>query len=166
MRLLALYARVTQFTPSKASPVPSAGGTYTTKRSTHSSASFFFKFACAGYGHTPPTSLRGLGPAPPLTAGTRSLKDFFHPQKRSATPASQPATPAAARAAPASSGRRRRSCLSGKCSSTYYAEFGKLVLCQLHTASFGSPKHRASLRLSPYSPFSTCVYLISLMHAP
>ena len=42
----------------------------------------------------PPTSLRGLGPAPPQTAGTRSLKDFFHPQKRSDTPASQPATPA------------------------------------------------------------------------
>ena len=40
----------------------------------------------------PPTSLRGLGPAPPSTAGTRSLKDFFHLQKRSATPVSQPDT--------------------------------------------------------------------------
>ena len=42
----------------------------------------------------PSSTIRGPGPAQPLTAGTRSLKDFFHPQTRPATPTSTPATPA------------------------------------------------------------------------
>ena len=42
----------------------------------------------------PPSAPRGPGPAQLSTAGTRSLKDFFNPQTRLATPASQPATPA------------------------------------------------------------------------
>ena len=72
MRQQVHYAPVTQFTPSKASPALSAGGKYTIKRSIHNNVSFFFRFACAGYGHTPPLRLgdlvrhnlrqRGLGP--------------------------------------------------------------------------------------------------------
>ena len=42
----------------------------------------------------PPTKTRGPGPEPPLAAGTRSLKDFFHPQARLATPTSPPELPA------------------------------------------------------------------------
>ena len=42
----------------------------------------------------PFSTTRGPGPAQPSKAGTRSLKDFFQPQTRSAMPASQPATPA------------------------------------------------------------------------
>ena len=42
----------------------------------------------------PSSTTRGPGPAQPSKAGTRSLKDFFQPQTRSAMPASQPATPA------------------------------------------------------------------------
>ena len=42
----------------------------------------------------PPSAPRGPGPTPLSKARTRSLKDFFNPQTRLATPASQPATPA------------------------------------------------------------------------
>ena len=42
----------------------------------------------------PFSTTRGPGPAQPSKAGTRSLKDFFQPQTRSAMPASQPATSA------------------------------------------------------------------------
>ena len=42
----------------------------------------------------PFSTTRGPGPAQPSKAGTRSLKDFFQRQTRSAMPASQPATPA------------------------------------------------------------------------
>ena len=42
----------------------------------------------------PPSTTRGPGPAQPSKAGTRSLKDFFQTQTRSAMPASQSATPA------------------------------------------------------------------------
>ena len=42
----------------------------------------------------PSSTTRGPGPAQPSKAGTRSLKDFFQPQTRSAMPASQPATSA------------------------------------------------------------------------
>ena len=42
----------------------------------------------------PPFKTRGPGPEPPSTAGTRSLKDFFHQQKRLATPTSASAMPA------------------------------------------------------------------------
>ena len=44
-------------------------------------------------------------------------------------------------AAPGSSGGRRSSCRSDKSSSAYHAEFRKLVLCKLNTASLGGPKH-------------------------
>ena len=45
---------------------------------------------------TPPSMTRGPGPAQPSPAGTRSLKDFFHLQTRSATLASQSACAGAA----------------------------------------------------------------------
>ena len=72
MRPLDHFAQATQSRPSKANPALSAGGRCTTKRSTRSNVSFFFRSACAGYGHTPHPRLgdlvqsllqqRGLGP--------------------------------------------------------------------------------------------------------
>ena len=92
MRLLDHFAQATQFRPLKANPALSAGGRCTTKRSTRNNVSFQ---VCLCWLRThPPSKTRGPGPEPSSTAGTRSLKDFFHPQTRLAMPTSPPATPA------------------------------------------------------------------------
>ena len=113
----------------------------------------------------PPSTTRGPGPAQPSTAGTRSLKDFFHPQTRLATPASQSATPAqpVQPQAPPAEGAAP----AGQISAAVRTMLNSGNSCYVNsTLQALAARTRATSRLSPCSPSLTSVHLTFLMHAP
>ena len=102
---------------------------------------------------TPPFHNSGTWSITTFDSGDSVLKRLFPPANTIGHAGLSIGHAGAASAAPGSSGGRRRSCRSDKCSSAYHAEFGKLVLRKLNTASLGSPEHGPLLL--PQSPDHT-----------